>query len=72
MPWALHVEVIPKGGGRVSVEHIFYGETEEEAREVFREHAAGCSFLTPAIEEERIEEYAEEVDDDDWPEYDEE
>lgn len=66
----LYVDVVPPGGGKVFVTHIFRGETEAEAREVFAQHAAKCEFLTPAIAEGRTEEYIEEIDADDWPEYD--
>lgn len=69
MAYALYVDVVPEGGGRISVTHVFYGETEEEARENFEAHAKGCRFLTPAIEQGRIEEELEEIDEDDWPDY---
>jgi hypothetical protein len=71
MAYALYVDVVPEGGGRISVTHIFYGETELEARENFAAHAKGCKFLTPAIEEDRIEEELERIPEDDWPDYDE-
>lgn len=69
MPFKLTVDVVPERGGRVHVQHVFYGETEREARRVFREHAAGCEFLTPAIAEGRTNEEIEEIDEDDWPDY---
>jgi len=65
------IDVIPEGGGRLAVQHVFYGATEEEAREVFRKHAAGCEFLGPAMAEDRIDEQVQTIDDDEWPEYDE-
>jgi hypothetical protein len=71
MPFALYIDVVPEGGGRNSVTHIFYGETEQEARENFAAHAKGCRFLTPAIDEDRIEEELERIHDRDWPDYDE-
>jgi hypothetical protein len=72
MAFALYVDIVPEGGGPVSVTHVFWGDTEEECRATFESHAKGCEFLTPAIAEGRIEEEIEEVDDDERPEYDEE
>lgn len=69
MSFALYIDVIPEGGGRVSVTHIFWGETEEECRENFAAHAKGCNFLTPAIAEDRIGEELERVKPDEWPDY---
>jgi hypothetical protein len=67
----LTIHVVPPEGdasnGRVFVSHVFRGETEEEAREVFKQHAAGCEFLTPAIAEDRIEEEIDELPDEAWP-----
>lgn len=69
MAFALTVDVIPEGGGRISVQHVFYGETEKECQENFEAHAKGCEFLTPAIKEDRVSEEIEEIDEDEWPEY---
>ncbi len=69
MAYALYVDVIPEGGGKISVQHVFYGETEEECDENWKAHAAGCKFLTAAIAEGRIGEEIEPLDDDEWPEY---
>ena len=55
MPFALHIDVVPEKGGKIAVEHVFYGYTEAECRQVFATHADGCEFLGPAIEEDRIE-----------------
>lgn len=67
--YALYVDVIPPGGGRISVGHIFYGATEAEARANFEAHAKGCHFLRPAIEEGRIAEELETIKDSEWPDY---
>jgi hypothetical protein len=67
MAKALHVYVLPAGGGPVAVEHVFYGHTEDECDAVFDAHAAGCEFLGPAIEEDRIFEEIEEIEEADWP-----
>lgn len=70
MAWVLTVDVVPKGGGPVVVQHEFWGGSEAEARAAFKSHAEGCEFLGPAIAEGRIEEEIEEVEDADRPEYD--
>lgn len=70
MAKALNVDVIPPGGGKIAVRHIFYGETAEECRGNFAKHAAGCEFLTPAIREGRVNTEIERIDNDEWPEYD--
>ncbi len=69
MAFKLTVDVIPPSGGRVAVQHVFYGETEEECEQVYAAHAAGCEFLGPAIREERVESELEEISDDEWPDY---
>ncbi len=69
MAVALHIFVVPKDNPRVKVEHVFYGDTEAEAQETFKAHAAGCEFLGPAITEKRVEEEVEDIDDADWPEF---
>ncbi len=69
MPFALHIDVVPEKGGKIAVEHVFYGYTEAKCRQVFATHADGCEFLGPAIEEDRIEEELETIEEDDWPSY---
>lgn len=69
MAKVLIVHIVPEGGGRPSVGHMFYGETEAECRENFAAHAAGCKFLAPAIAEDRIDEQLEELDADEWPDF---
>jgi len=70
MAKVLIVHIKPPGGGRASVGHMFYGETEAECRENFAAHAKGCRFLGPAIAEGRIDEALERLDPDEWPEFD--
>ena len=69
MPFELHIDVVPEVGGKINVEHVFYGYTEAECRQVYAAHADGCEFLGPAIAEDRIEEELIEIDEDDWPSY---
>ena len=72
MAFELYVDVIPPDDGtgepqRIFVTHIFRGETEAAAQEVYKQHAAKCEFLTPAIAEGRVQEFMEEFDANDWP-----
>jgi len=69
MPFALYVDVIPEGGGKISVGHVFYGETEEECQENWTAHAGGCKFLTAAIDEKRVSEELETISESEWPDY---
>ena len=55
MAVALHVYKIDEDG-ECRIEHIAYGETPEEARRNYQEHAAQCPSLTKAEEEDRTEE----------------
>jgi len=70
MPFALYVDIIPEGGGKISAGHVFYGETEDEARENFDAHAKGDRFLAAAIAADCVDEELEEIDEDDWPDHD--
>jgi hypothetical protein len=70
MPFSLTVDTFPAGGGYTLVRHTFFGETKDECREKFSEHAEGCEKLGPAISEGRVKSYFETIDDDDWPMYD--
>ena len=67
MAFELYVDVIPPEGGKIFVTHIFRGETEPDAQEVYKQHAAKCEFLTPAIADGRVQELLVEIKDADWP-----
>lgn len=54
--------------GEITMTHVFYGETEEQAEERYQQHKAQCPALERAFEhEDTIEEEPEEIDDDDVP-----
>lgn len=69
MAYILIVDAIPPGGGLITVRHIFFAETADDARQAFHDHSEGCHFLGPAIEEGRLHVKGREIDDDDWPDY---
>jgi len=73
MPYKLTVDVIPPEGEwprPVYVQHVFYGERVADVENTFAQHAAGCEFLGPAIRERRTNTELEEIEADEWPEYD--
>lgn len=61
MAYALHAFAISKDG-KIHVQHIFYGDTEGEADEHFREHVKACPMFGPAEREKRMITYVEQVD----------
>lgn len=70
MAVAIHVYIRDKGAAEtdpISVEHVFYGATEEEADKKRLAHLAGCENFALAEAENRIEETVEEIDDDEAP-----
>ena len=70
MAYLLEVDVIDADDGTIHVTHQFWGETEREVRTNFAEHSAGCEYFRAAIDDDRIIETLEEIDDDDLPEVD--
>lgn len=46
--------------GTILVRHIFFGETESEARETMLEHAEGCKAFGPALKDDRVIETVDE------------
>jgi len=48
--------------GRVLVQHVFYGETEDDARAVLEAHADACPKFGPAYRQDETEEIVEEID----------
>ena len=69
MACALHVYIVPKGGGAATIEHTFYGETREECQRLFEEHQEVCDNFGPAVQDGRT---TQEWDEDaEIPEFDE-
>jgi hypothetical protein len=66
--FALTVDKLdPKG--KISVRHTFYGDTPEECEQLRDHHAEGCKAFGPALEQKKVIEDLEEIDDDDVPEW---
>ncbi len=66
--YVLTVDIIDKEDGIIYVSHVFYGETEEGCRENMQAHASHCDQFKAAIRDGRTDEELEEMDDDEWPE----
>lgn len=72
MPYSLQVDKL-EDDGTIGVRHIFYGETEEDCTRRRDEHAAGCKDFGPALEQGRIIETFEEIEEiPEWEDEDEE
>lgn len=61
MKTALHSFKIDSDGA-VRVQHVFYGETEEDARSLLEEHAEACPKFGPAVAAGDTIEVTEELD----------
>ena len=61
--YALHVYLVPPEGEQVQIEHVFYGETKEDARALFEQHQEVCDNFGPAVADGRTaEEWEEDPD----------
>ena len=67
MAWALHVYIVNPDDEQILVEHIFYGETKDDAEQVKEEHLGTCSYFKAAEEEDRTDQKFVEIDDEEWP-----
>lgn len=61
MAYQLHVDKLDPDGV-IRVRHTFYGQTEEDCERLRDQHGAGCKAFGPALEEGRIIEILEEID----------
>jgi len=61
MAKALHVYITDKGADTISVEHVFYADTEDEANKIRLAHLAGCSNYALAEAEGRVDEAIEDI-----------
>ena len=67
MAFALEVFIIDGGDQTIKVAHTFYGLTESEVETYKREHLASCEYFRSAMNEGRVIEELEEIDDEDLP-----
>ena len=70
MAYSLEVLIIDGGDQTIKVAHTFYGLTEAEVETYKREHLASCEYFRSAMNEGRVIEDLEEIDDDDLPDPD--
>jgi hypothetical protein len=61
MAFALTVDKLDDDG-LIRVRHVFYGETEEECETLRDAHGAGCKAFGPALDQDRVIEELEEID----------
>lgn len=54
MAFELHAAIVDPGDGEIKVEHIFYGETEAECNDYFKEHLGTCSYFRAAEKESKV------------------
>jgi hypothetical protein len=68
MAVAIHVYIRDKENPQnISVEHVFYGATEEQADKIRLAHLAGCSNYANAEVQDRVAELTESIDDCELP-----
>jgi hypothetical protein len=61
VPVSLTVDKLERDG-TIHVRHVFYGETIEECERLRDQHAEGCKAFGPALEDERVIQIEEEID----------
>lgn len=62
MPVALDSWIVEKDG-KLRVRHTFFAETEEEADQLLKQHAASCGHFGPATAAGETIEVVEDIDD---------
>ncbi len=61
MAIALHVDTC-ESNGTILIRHTFFGETLKECENLRDEHSAGCKSFGPAMANDNVIEWDEEVD----------
>jgi hypothetical protein len=61
MAYALHVDKLDSDG-TIRVRHTFYGETEAECETLRDAHGEGCKAFGPALQQEKVIQDFEEID----------
>ena len=67
MAYILRVLIIDPGDQTIKVGHEFYGLTEQECDTYYREHAGNCEYFASALQENRVIEELEEIEDSELP-----
>jgi hypothetical protein len=68
LAYLLEVHVIDPGDNTIKVTHQFWGVTQAECRDYFREHKANCEYFAAAVTEKRVIEEMQQVDESELPE----
>jgi hypothetical protein len=71
MAWKIEIDIIDGGEETIKVTHIFWGTSLQEAETYKREHTHSCEYFKAALQEGRVIEEIEEIDDDELPELEE-
>lgn len=67
MAFALEVAIVDGGDHTIKVVHTFFGVSEDECRNYYREHLASCSYFRAAERAGRVLEDLQEIDGDELP-----
>lgn len=68
MAFILEVLIVDPGDDTIKVGHSFFGLTEKECREYYREHIGSCEYFAAAVKAGNVIEELQEVEDDELPE----
>lgn len=55
------IDIVDPGDGKIKVTHIFWGETEAEAKTNYTHHLAACEYFQSAAEEGNVIEESFEI-----------
>jgi hypothetical protein len=72
MAYKITVYIVDPGDKKIHVEHSFYGKDRAEAEKMKAHHLQACEYFRAAETSGYTDETAEEIDEDDWPEVEEE
>ena len=72
MAYKITVYIVDPGDKKIHVEHSFYGKDRAEAERMKAHHLEACSYFRQAEANGYTDETAEEIDQEDWPEAEEE
>lgn len=67
MGYVLEVHIVDAGDQTIKVTHQFWGESEAECENYYREHLASCEYFRSAKADGRVLEEMAEIDDEELP-----